>query len=198
MQTLGLSSETKRSDGPLKSLLWPTIDNAWDVDYLGRQGLWVCTLVAIVSFVGSILTANPLIIFIGLLASAFYLLGAMGVRQVSWPAAALVLAVYGMGLLQSFVTLQFPNIFKIAITLVLASNVRAAFLAAQWRPAAEGEDRPTRFDETLADKYTDQWPQYLWPRLQIPFIVLGLSMLLFSLLGLGFVFAQRLGAVHPR
>jgi len=38
MQSLNLSGESKKSDGPLKSLFWPTVDNAWDVDYLGQQG----------------------------------------------------------------------------------------------------------------------------------------------------------------
>jgi len=42
MQTLDLSGERKKSDGRLKSLFWPTVENAWDVDYLGQQGFWIC------------------------------------------------------------------------------------------------------------------------------------------------------------
>lgn len=38
MQTLDLSGDAKKSDGRLKSLFWPTVENAWDVDYLGQQG----------------------------------------------------------------------------------------------------------------------------------------------------------------
>lgn len=49
MQTLGLSDSTTRSEGRLKSLFWPSIKNGADVDYLGAQGYWVCTLIAIVS-----------------------------------------------------------------------------------------------------------------------------------------------------
>ena len=41
MQTLGLTGEDKRSDGRLKSIFWPTVDNAWDVNYLGQQGFWI-------------------------------------------------------------------------------------------------------------------------------------------------------------
>jgi hypothetical protein len=161
MQTLGLSSVTKRSDGRLKSLLWPTVENAWDVDYLGQQGMWICTLVAATSIVQSILTGNPLIIGIGVLLALFYLIGGMGVRQGNWPAAAMVLATYALGIVVQAARLQFPNIFRIAIVLVLLSNLRATFLASEWRPAAEGEDRPIRFNETLADKFVDQMPAKL-------------------------------------
>ena len=45
MQTLDLSGESKKSDGRLKSLLWPSVDNAWDVDYLGQQGFWICLII---------------------------------------------------------------------------------------------------------------------------------------------------------
>src|SRR5271170_2030060 len=93
MQTLGLASENKRSDGWLKSLLWPSVENAWDVDYLGQQGMWVCTIVAVVSLILALLSANLVIIFIGILYALFFLLGGMGVREGNWPAAALVFVV---------------------------------------------------------------------------------------------------------
>ena len=40
MQTLGLSGETKRSDNWLKSIFWPAVENAWDVNYLGCWLQW--------------------------------------------------------------------------------------------------------------------------------------------------------------
>jgi hypothetical protein len=43
-----------RTEGRLKSLLWPSIRNGNDVDYLGAQGYWVCALVAVGSFVLSL------------------------------------------------------------------------------------------------------------------------------------------------
>ena len=198
MQTLGLSSETKRADGRLKSLLWPTVENAWDVDYLGQQGMWICTLVAVATLVQTALTGNPLILGIGVLATLFYLIGGMGVRQGNWPAAALVLAVYGLEIVAQAAQFQFPNIIRIAIALVLLSNLRATFLASEWRPAAEDEDRPTRFNETLADKFVDQMPAKVWPALQIPFVILGVTMLLFTLAGLGMIFANRFGLFAHR
>jgi hypothetical protein len=51
METLNLSESTPRSESRLKALFWPTIQTGTDVDYLGSQGYWVCTLVAVVSLV---------------------------------------------------------------------------------------------------------------------------------------------------
>ena len=198
MQTLGLSSEPQRTDGRLKSLLWPTVENAWDVDYLGQQGMWICTLVGVVSLILSVLSGNLLVTGLGVVSALFYVIGGIGVRQVNWPAAALIFVVYSLDLVVVASRLQFPSIFRIAIALILLSNLRATFLASEWRPAGEGEDRPTRFNETLADKYVDQLPARCWPILQIPFIVLGITMLLFTLAALGFIFANRFGLLPHR
>lgn len=176
MQTLGLSSESQRSDGWLKSLLWPTVDNAWDVDYLGQQGMWVCTVVAVFGLAASFLTGNPIVIGIAILSALFFVLGGMGIREANWPAAAMLLAV------ELCNALLRPTVFSIAFALILLSNLRATFLASEWRPAAEGEDRPTRFNESFADKYVDQLPSILWPKLQILFFILGAAMLLLNLL----------------
>jgi hypothetical protein len=192
MQTLGLSSEATRSDGRLKSLLWPTVENAWDVDYLGQQGMWICTAVAVFTLLGTVFSGNVVVIATGLFFALFYVLGGMGVRQANWPAAAFVFIVYLLG---AMANLSFApvNIIRLVCALVLLSNVRAAFLAAEWKPAAEGEDRPTRFNQSLADKYIDQIPAKLWPRLQIPFIILAILVLLLELLGLGILLVQRFG-----
>jgi hypothetical protein len=189
MQTLGLSSESQRSDGWLKSLLWPTVDNAWDVDYLGQQGMWVCTVVAVLGLGASFLTANPIMIAIAILSALFFILGGMGIREANWPAAAMLFAV------ELCNALLRPTVFSIAFALILLSNLRATFLASEWRPAAEGEDRPTRFNESFADKYVDQLPQILWPKLQIPFFILSVAMLLISLLGVAYTLAGALGLI---
>jgi len=189
MQTLGLSSESQRSDGWLKSLLWPTVENAWDVDYLGQQGMWVCTVVAVFGLGASLLTGNPVLIAVAALSALFFVLEGMGIREANWPAAAILFAV------QLCSVLLQPGIFSVAFALILLSNLRATFLASEWRPAAEGEDRPTRFSESFGDKYVDQLPRVLWPKLQIPFFILGAAMLLLSLLGVAYTVAGALGLI---
>ena len=42
-----VSGESNRSDGRLKSIFWPTVENAWDVNYLGQQGFWICVIIAV-------------------------------------------------------------------------------------------------------------------------------------------------------
>jgi hypothetical protein len=51
VQTLRLSESTPRTESRLKMLFWPSIQNAGDVDDLGVQGYWICSLVALGSFI---------------------------------------------------------------------------------------------------------------------------------------------------
>jgi hypothetical protein len=76
---------------------------------------------------------------------------------------------------------------------LLLTNVRATFIASEWRPAADGEDRPQRLSETLRDKLVDMWPPKLWPLAQIPFYILGGLWLLVTMLSLAGVLLMKLG-----
>jgi hypothetical protein len=191
MQTLGLFGESQRSDGRLKSIFWPTVQNSWDVDSLGRQGFWICLITAAFQLVVSLFTGSPILIVIGTMTALAFLIGGMGVRQNNWPAAAMVFALFFVGLLYSMAIGRFPGILAIIAAGILLSNVRAAFLASEWRPAGEEEDKPTRFNETVGDKLADQLPTNAWPLLQISFFALTAVLLLLSL----FVLAQRFGIV---
>jgi len=195
MQTLGLSGESRRTDGRLKSIFWPTVENAWDVDYLGQQGFWLCLLVAVFQLVTGALSGHPIIFASSAAVALVFVVGAMGVRESNWPAAAMVFSQYFAGILASMATGQLPGILTIIAAAILLSNVRATFLASGWRPAAEGEDRPTRFNETLRDKLVDQLPPRAWPILQIPFFALASILLLLSLLGAGVIAWQRLSGL---
>ena len=85
------------------------------------------------------------------------------------------------------------GVLRIVFLGLLVTNLRATFIASEWRPAAEGEDLPQRFSDTLRDKLVDSWPPKLWPRLQVPFYVLAGLWLILSLLGLAGVVLMRLG-----
>lgn len=137
MQTLGLFGESQRSDGRLKSIFWPTVQNSWDVDSLGRQGFWICLITAAFQLVVSLFTGSPILIVIGTMTALAFLIGGMGVRQNNWPAAAMVFALFFVGLLYSMAIGRFPGILAIIAAGILLSNVRAAFLASEWRPAGE-------------------------------------------------------------
>lgn len=184
MQTLDLSGESRKSDGRLKSLFWPTVDNAWDVDYLGQQGFWICLIIGVVSFAFVALTASEVptsagrlvALTIGAILFFVFFIGGMGVRESSWPAAATIFTLYVVNQVGAG---RPPGVLSFIIGAVLLSNVRATFIASRWKPAAEGEDRPMRFNETLRDKLVDQLPPKVWPILRIPFYVASLLVLLF-------------------
>lgn len=201
MQTLGLSSESRRSDGWLKSIFWPSVDNAWDVDYLGQQGFWICMVVAAIQVVVGALTANVIIFATNVLMAVVFIIGAMGVREAKWPAAATVFAVYFANILAGLAMGSFPGPISILFAAVLLSTLRASYLASEWRPAAEGEDKPTRFNESLRDKLVDQLPPRAWPILQAPFYVLAAMLLLLTLLGIAAIVWRRVegvgGLLHP-
>jgi hypothetical protein len=193
MQTLGLASEQRRSDSRLKSIFWPSVANAWDVNYLGQQGFWICWIIACIQFVLGLLTGNPLAVAISTFSALVFLVGGMGVREANWPAAAMVFALYMGNVLVAVCRGQFPSVFAVLGAAVLFSNVRAAYLASEWKPAAEDGDRPTRFNETVADKLVDQLPAKLWPRLQVVYFSLASALLLLELLVLAVVLARHLG-----
>lgn len=201
MQTLGLSSESKRSDGRLKSIFWPTVENAWDVNYLGQQGFWICVIIALLQALVGVFSGNPVLLVAYVAMALVFLAGGMGVREANWPAAAMVFALFFCDILYTLAVGRLPGILTIVCAGILLSNVRAAFLASEWRPAQEGEDRPTRFNESFRDRLVDQWPPRVWPVLQVPFFALAALLLLLSLVGVGTALWQRLSALpgpfHP-
>jgi hypothetical protein len=185
MQTLDLSGESKKSDGRLKSLFWPTVENAWDVDYLGQQGFWICLIIGVLNFAiiafATFDVPNPGVRLVTLLVGAavcfVYFAGGVGVRQSSWPAALTVFVLYVVDQLSAGQI----GVLPIIIAGVLLSNVRATILAAKWKPATENEDRPMRFDETLRDKLVDQLPPRAWPIIKYPFYLLATAIVLMLL-----------------
>jgi len=201
MQTLGLSGESKRSDGRLKSIFWPTVENAWDVNYLGQQGFLICVITGGYLALIGLFAGNSLLLVSYLAAALVFLAGATGVREASWPAAAMVFALFFCDILYALAVGRLPGIVSVLFAGVLLSNVRAAFLASEWRPAREDEDRPTRFNEDLSDLLIDQLPAKAWPILQAPFFALSVLLLLLSLAGVGSAVWHRMGTLtgtlHP-
>src|SRR5215467_336335 len=92
METLGLSDSTQRSESRLKALFWPSIETATDVDYLGTQGYWLCTIVALVSLVLLLIAEEPIA---GILVFLLYYGGGVGVRERSPYAAGIVFFAFG-------------------------------------------------------------------------------------------------------
>ena len=196
MQTLGLSSEEKRSDGRLKSIFWPTVENAWDVNYLGQQGFWICFIIGMFRLVVFIsVVRSPVLLVVGLGAAAIFLLGGIGVREASWPAAAIVFTVFVVDMVETLARGTPPGVVSIIVAAILPSNVRGAFLASEWRPAGPDEDRPTRFNESFRDKLVDQLPPKVWPIAKVPFFIISALNLVLVFAGFAIQITHRLGPI---
>ena len=129
METLGLSDSSARTESRLRSLFWPSIQSGADVDYLGSQGYWVCTIVGVIALLLCLFTGQPII---GILISLFFYLGGVGVRERSAYAAAVVLLMYLMETLVSGL-----GVVRLLIGALLISNLRATWIASRWKPDSE-------------------------------------------------------------
>jgi hypothetical protein len=176
MQTLGLSDSTPRTESRLKSLFWPSIETGNDVDYLGSQGLWVCTVVAVVSLSYGVVSDHPIT---GVAFLLFYYLGGIGVRERNRYAATIVLVTYlADTLLAGF------NVVRVILLALLLSNLRATWIASGWNAWSENATLPPRLDATWGDKLADQLPKWLWPRIQILYYIFSVGFLLLLIRGL--------------
>jgi hypothetical protein len=183
MQTLDLSGSETRSEGRLKSLFWPSIRTANDLDYLGTQGFWVCTVVAVVSVVFFIFSGKPII---GAFVFLFYFLGGVGVRERSQYAAAVIFLMYVLDTITSG-----PSIVRVLFAALLLSNLRATWIASHWSPNSDEAILPPRFSETWGDKFADQLPMWLWPKLRIIYYVFSACFLLLVAVGLLMLIRHR-------
>lgn len=177
MQTLGLSNAPLKTEGRLKSLLWPSVRTSNDVDYLGAQGYWLCAVLAVLSFATSAILGHPIS---GAFVSVFYYFGGVGVRERSRYAAAVVLILYATDALTS---LGNPAL-KILFTALLLANLRATWIASRWKPEADQAAPIPRFSETWGDKFADQLPMWLWPKLRIPYYIFSACFLVVVAIGI--------------
>lgn len=186
MQTLGLSDSTPRSESRLKSLFWPSIQSGADVDYLAVQGFWVCTIVGIMSFASLAVFANQPVT--GLMVLLLFHFGGIGVREHNPFAAAVMLVYYLLDFMASFLfsLLNSPGIsvIKVIIIALLFSNLRATWIAGNWKTDSEEAALPPRFAETFFDKFADKWPAFIWPKVKVIYYIFSFGYLVLTVAGL--------------
>lgn len=188
MQTLGVSNQTPQSDSRLKNIFWPTIHTGSDVDTLGSQGFWICTIVGVLTFVGTLFTGNWIAGFFLLI---YFYLGGVGVRQHNLYSAIVVFIMYLAN------TLSSPGVLNVFLTAVLLSTLRATFIASFWEPETVEAEMPIRLNETWGDKFADQWPKWLWPKIQIVFYIYSAIWLCLVMVGLVVIALRRAGIPLP-
>jgi hypothetical protein len=187
VETLGLSASPTRSESRLKALFWPSIQNGSDVDYLGAQGYWVCTLVAVAWFTFLIVGGR---IIAALAIFLFYYVGGVGVRERSRYAAAVVFSMYFLD------TLISPGVARVLFSGLLLSNLRATWIAANWKLESEEAILPPRLGETWGDKLADIFPAWFWPKVRIIYYAFSAGFLLIVLAGILMALERVSPAVH--
>jgi hypothetical protein len=181
METLGISASDARSENRLKSLFWPSVQNSNDVDYLGAQGFWVCTIVSVISLATLIVLGKPVA---AVLVFLFYFLGGVGVRERSRYAAAAILTMYVIDAIAGGL-----GIVRIIIIGLLLSNLRATWRASGWSPTSDEAVMPPRFGDSWSDKLADQLPSWLWPKIRIVYYVFSATFM--ALIAAGLIQAIR-------
>jgi hypothetical protein len=184
MQTLDLSGSRSQSEGRLKSLFWPSIRTANDLDYLGAQGFWICAVVSVLSFAILAIAGKPLL---GVLVFFVYFLGGVGVREHSLYTAAVIFLMYAADSIAAG-----PSVVRILLAAVLLSNLRATWIASHWSPNSDEASLPPRFSETWSDKLVDQLPMWLWPKIRIPYYVFSAVFLALTVAGLIMLIRHRI------
>jgi hypothetical protein len=172
-----------RSDGRLKSLFWPSIQTGADVDYLGSQGYWVCSLIAVVSLVLYVALGQPALAVVTLV---FYYVGGVGVRERSRYAATVVFVLYAAELFVSG-----PTVLNVLLSALLLSNLRATWIASNWKPDSEEAALPPRLEATWGDKFADRFPMWLWPKIRVPYYIFSAGVMVLTVVGLTLVKLKR-------
>ena len=187
MSTLGLSGPPQQTDGLWRGLFWPTIQNAQDIDLAATRGFWICFAIA---FGSATITGRNVSIEFGLNVEnaldlavfLFYFLGAIGVRQTSFAAAAAMLVSYLLGTILYFWVSPFHfSFFRLVGLALLLTNLRGALLIRKWksdvRRQEDFEYAPSRQNETWRDKLVDQMPLRVWPLGKAIFYALALALI---------------------
>lgn len=169
MGYLGLSGTPYKEDNLLQRLFWPS-NHAGEADTLGQQGFWICSFVALLSFVLLSFQGHWIL---GLLSLLFFGLGGMGVREHS-TAAAVLLALAYIGLeLGTLLAGRFPGFLDLAFTILLMANIRGTWVASRWMHHGDPEAFPERMQETWRDRLVDQLPARVWPKTRVLFFVVA-------------------------
>jgi len=184
MQTLGLSSKPQPTDNLFKRLFWPAIESQYDVDLLGQQGFWVCTIVAVLSLIVMLVLGTPVT---GVFTALVFFLGGCGVRQRSLAAAAMVFTLYLINWVGGIVIGSVGNpLVPLVILMLLFANVRATVMSRRWmaQSAASGDQEfPERSMETMTDRFANKLPAAVWPRSRYVFFPLAGILLMLTITG---------------
>lgn len=124
----------------------------------------------------------------GILFFFLFHVGGVGVREHDPYAAAVVLFYYVVDFVSSFVFVVFNSpgigVVKIIVIALLLSNLRATWIAGNWKPDSEEAALPPRLGDTFCDRLADQWPAFIWPKVKWVYYIFSFACLVLIVAGL--------------
>ena len=186
MQTLGLSDSTVRSESRFKSLFWPSIHNGADVDYLAVQGFWVCSAsrFSVARSSRRSLARQSRDCWSS---CSFTLAASEFVSTIrSRPPSCWSFTWWTFWHHLSSWLLNSPGVgvVRIIIIALLLSNLRATWIAGNWKPESDEAALPPRLGDTFFDKLSDKWPAFIWPKVKVLYYVFSVGYLALIVAGL--------------
>lgn len=180
METLGLSGTPVRSDNFFKRIFWPSTDSV-DADMLGQQGFWICLIVAAADLIPQLFRGE---ILAGIFFASVYALGGIGVREHDVPAAIGVSLVYFVQVIGVVIMMRRPpGLLDLFIVVLLMANIRGCWIASRWVKAGDPDLISSRMNATLRDKFVDQMPAKVWPRVRVVFYIIATLALFLTVWG---------------
>jgi hypothetical protein len=76
------------------------------------------------------------------------------------------------------------GVVRIIVIALLFSNLRATWIAGNWKPDSEEAALPPRLGETFFDKFADQWPAFIWPKIKVLYYIFSFGFLALTVAGL--------------
>jgi len=188
MQTLGLDGAP--APQPWYRLwVWPDVETPEAAVGAARNGAIASVAIGVLTIVLGAMTSGPAAIVDG----AFYLLAAIGIRQLSFPASAMAAAAYFMSQVAGIRQGRMPGVIGMALALLLVGAGRAAWhalrMSAQDR-ARLANDSPV---ETWTQRALSQMASPLWQRIRMVFNVVMLVYFALMMTGLAMIMAAGRG-----
>jgi hypothetical protein len=166
MQTLGLDGAP--SPQPWYKLwIWPDVETPEDAVGAARNGAIAAVAIGAFTMVFGGLANGPVVIFDGL----FYLLVAIGIRQLSFPASGMAVATYGMSQLVAMRQGHTPGVIGLALSLLLVGAARASWHALRINAADRARVANDSPEESWTQRAMRQMSSPFWSKIRVGFNV---------------------------
>ena len=180
MQTLGLDGSPPPQPW-YKLWLWPEVTEPEDAVSAARNGAFAAAAIGVLTCVLGGLSMGAAALFDGV----FFLLAAIGIRQLSFPASGMALAIYAISQLVALKRGAMPGVLGLALSFLLIGAARASWRALQM----SAEDRAMMANDSPLETWTQRAFQQMgspvWRRIRVVFNVV--LFLYFALLLTGMI-----------